>query len=78
MLNDTIQESGDVVFRHACKLGFEGIVSNVKEAWLALSLRSLTILGEVQEQAASRRDARGNGGVGTEEVAIRASNSLAV
>jgi len=26
-LNEHIAESGDVVFRHACKLGFEGIVS---------------------------------------------------
>jgi len=25
--NDHIVESGDVVFRHACKLGYEGIVS---------------------------------------------------
>jgi hypothetical protein len=25
--NDHIDEPGDVVFRHACKLGFEGIVS---------------------------------------------------
>ena len=27
-LNEHIAEPGDVVFRHACKLGFEGIVSN--------------------------------------------------
>ena len=27
-LNDHIVEPGDVVFRHACQLGFEGIVSN--------------------------------------------------
>jgi bifunctional non-homologous end joining protein LigD len=26
-LNEHLAESGDVVFRHACKLGFEGIVS---------------------------------------------------
>jgi bifunctional non-homologous end joining protein LigD len=26
-LNEHIVESGDIVFRHACKLGFEGIVS---------------------------------------------------
>jgi bifunctional non-homologous end joining protein LigD len=26
-LNEHIAESGDVIFRHACKLGFEGIVS---------------------------------------------------
>jgi bifunctional non-homologous end joining protein LigD len=26
-LNDHIDEPGDIVFRHACKLGFEGIVS---------------------------------------------------
>jgi bifunctional non-homologous end joining protein LigD len=25
--NDHTEEPGDVVFRHACKLGFEGIVS---------------------------------------------------
>jgi bifunctional non-homologous end joining protein LigD len=25
--NDHIEEAGDIVFRHACKLGFEGIVS---------------------------------------------------
>jgi bifunctional non-homologous end joining protein LigD len=27
LLNEHIMEPGDVVFRHACKLGFEGIVS---------------------------------------------------
>jgi bifunctional non-homologous end joining protein LigD len=27
MLNEHIDEAGNVVFRHACKLGFEGIVS---------------------------------------------------
>jgi bifunctional non-homologous end joining protein LigD len=26
-LNEHIAERGDIVFRHACKLGFEGIVS---------------------------------------------------
>jgi bifunctional non-homologous end joining protein LigD len=26
-VNDHIVEAGDVVFRHACQLGFEGIVS---------------------------------------------------
>jgi ATP dependent DNA ligase domain len=26
-VNDHIEEPGDIVFRHACKLGFEGIVS---------------------------------------------------
>jgi bifunctional non-homologous end joining protein LigD len=26
-LNEHIAESGEIVFRHACKLGFEGIVS---------------------------------------------------
>jgi ATP-dependent DNA ligase len=26
-INDHIAEAGDVVFRHACQLGFEGIVS---------------------------------------------------
>jgi bifunctional non-homologous end joining protein LigD len=39
-LNEHIVESGDIVFRHACKLGFEGIVSK-----LALCLRSLATLG---------------------------------
>jgi ATP-dependent DNA ligase len=27
LLNEHIDEAGDVVFRHACKLGLEGIVS---------------------------------------------------
>jgi hypothetical protein len=35
--NDHIDEPGDVVFRHACKLGFEGIVA----AGLALSLQPI-------------------------------------
>jgi bifunctional non-homologous end joining protein LigD len=26
-LNEHIAERGDIIFRHACKLGFEGIVS---------------------------------------------------
>jgi bifunctional non-homologous end joining protein LigD len=30
MLNEHIEEPGDVVFRHACKLGLEGIVSKRK------------------------------------------------
>jgi bifunctional non-homologous end joining protein LigD len=35
-LNDHIAERGDIVFRHACKLGFEGIVSK----WLGSPCRS--------------------------------------
>jgi ATP-dependent DNA ligase len=27
-LNEQLAEPGDVVFRHACRLGLEGIVSN--------------------------------------------------
>jgi ATP-dependent DNA ligase len=36
------EKDGEIVFREACKLGCEGIVS--KRAWLALSLRALTAL----------------------------------
>jgi bifunctional non-homologous end joining protein LigD len=31
-VNDHIEEPGDVVFRHACKLGLEGIVSKRKDS----------------------------------------------
>jgi bifunctional non-homologous end joining protein LigD len=31
-LNEHIAERGDIVFRHACKLGFEGIVSKRKDS----------------------------------------------
>jgi ATP-dependent DNA ligase len=33
MLRTHIDEPGDVVFRHACKLGLEGIVSKRKDSY---------------------------------------------
>jgi hypothetical protein len=35
---------GEIVFRHACKLGLDGMV--IQTPWLALSLRAITSLGQ--------------------------------
>jgi hypothetical protein len=42
VLNEHIDEPGDVVFRHACKLGLEG---SIEAPWLALPFWALARLG---------------------------------
>jgi bifunctional non-homologous end joining protein LigD len=44
VLNDHIDEPGDVVFRHACKLGLER--HRIEAPWLALPLRPVAALGQ--------------------------------
>jgi ATP-dependent DNA ligase len=46
-LNEHLTHPGDVVFRHACKLGLEGI--RVEAARLTLPQRPLERLAQVQE-----------------------------
>jgi hypothetical protein len=46
-LNEHIAEPGEIVFRHACKLGFEGIFSEA--ARLALCVGPLATLDQEQE-----------------------------
>jgi bifunctional non-homologous end joining protein LigD len=53
VLNEYIDEPGDVVFRHACKLGYEG--DRVEAARLALCLRPLTALGQEQRTQSTQR-----------------------
>jgi hypothetical protein len=60
-LNEHIVESGDIVFRRACKLGLEGIVSKRKE--LTLPFRPLTGLAQ-NECKCTGREARGRRGLG--------------
>jgi bifunctional non-homologous end joining protein LigD len=48
-LNDHIDEAGDVVFRHACKLGFEGIVSKrLGSPYVSKPCLSQTVLQSVE------------------------------
>jgi hypothetical protein len=69
LLNEHIDEPGDVVFRHACKLGLEGIVSKR----LGSRYRSgLTALGQEQEPGSTSGQAGSRRGLGKGEVAIKA------
>ena len=62
--NDDIEEEdGETVFRHACKPGLEGIVSNAQG--LALSLGPLTRLAQDEEPGLRGGKKRGGGGLGT-------------
>jgi bifunctional non-homologous end joining protein LigD len=60
-INEHLPYPGDVVFRHACKMGLEGIVS--KAARLALRVRSVEGLAQVQEPRGAGCEARGRGGL---------------
>jgi hypothetical protein len=61
--NDHIEEEdGETVFRHACKLGLEGIVSKRKDS----PYRSgLTQLAQDEEPGLRGGKKRGGGGLGT-------------
>jgi bifunctional non-homologous end joining protein LigD len=52
--NNHIVNPGDVVFRHACQLGFEGIVSKR----LTLPFRALPALDQEQESKTPSSEAR--------------------
>src|SRR5262245_15135474 len=57
-LNEHFHEAGDVIFRHACKLGCEGIVS--KRLRVALSVWAVARLAQDEEPgstAAAKREA---------------------
>ena len=62
VLNEHYEGDGVIIFKHACKLGCEGIVS--KRAWLALSRGTFAVLGEGQEPKSTSREARGRRGLG--------------
>jgi hypothetical protein len=62
VLNEHFEEDSAIVFREACKLGCEGIVS--KTAWLALSLGTFSALGEGQKPESASSHTRGRGGLG--------------
>jgi ATP-dependent DNA ligase len=57
VLSEHYAGDGDIVYRHACKLGCEGIVS--KASWLALPLGPLDGLGQDQEPGCAGRAAGG-------------------
>ena len=61
-LNEHLEHpEGDVVFRHACKMGLEGIVSKRR---IALQVRAFAGLAEVQESGGASGEAGGGGGLG--------------
>jgi hypothetical protein len=57
VLNEHFEEDGAIVFREACKLGCEGIVS--KRLGLALSVGAIRTLGEGQKSQSAGSQARG-------------------
>jgi hypothetical protein len=61
--NDHIAEPDDVVFRHACKMGLEGIVSKRKDS--PYPQRPFARLAQEQEPGLRSGAARGRGGLGT-------------
>ena len=59
-LNEHMEHpEGDVVFRHACKMGLEGIVSEI-----ALQVWAVAGLAQVQEPRGAGGPARGGRGLG--------------
>jgi predicted nucleotidyltransferase len=71
LVQDHIEEEhGETVFRHACKLCFEGIVS--KRLGVALYLWPLARMAQVQKPSGARREARGRGGLGKRALAMSA------
>jgi hypothetical protein len=58
--DEHIEADGPTVFPHACKMGLEGIVSQ----GVALPLRPLAGLAEVEEPRVRGGAARGGGGQG--------------
>ena len=64
-INEHLPHPGDVVFRHACKMGLEGIVSK-RLGSRYVSGRS-TRLAQVQEPGGAGGEARGGRGLGTGE-----------
>ena len=70
--NEHIAEPGDTVFRHACKLGLEGIVSK-RLGSRYRSGRSPDWL-KFKNPAGSGRPAGGRGGLGQEGVAVTVLN----
>jgi hypothetical protein len=61
-VNDHIAEAGDVVFRHACQLGFEGIV--------AKRLGSRYVSGRYEEPERSSGETGSGGRLGQRAVAM--------
>jgi hypothetical protein len=62
VLNEHYEGDGNIIFKHACKLGCEGIVS--KRAWLAISLWTLAALAEGQEPESASSQTRSRRGLG--------------
>jgi hypothetical protein len=60
--NEHMEGDCETVFRHACKLGLEGIVSKRKD--FGLSLGTLARLAQNEECKCSSREARSGGGLG--------------
>jgi hypothetical protein len=74
VLNEHFEEDGESVFREACRLGCEGIVS--KKALSQRRLARLTApgahrIGEGQEPESASGDARGGGGLGALRACVR-------
>src|SRR5262249_40473833 len=65
---------GDGVFRHACKLGLDGIVSKR----VALPLRPIERLAQVQEPGGTSGEARGGRGLEWERAAMTTTRYLSV
>ena len=57
---------GDVVFRHACKMGLEGIL---EAAGIAVQVGPVARLAQIQKSRGFRRETRGGGGLGSETIA---------
>jgi hypothetical protein len=61
-LNEHLVHDGESVFRHACKMGLEGIVSKRLDSHLPI--RSIQGLAQVQEPGGTGGQARGRRGMG--------------
>jgi bifunctional non-homologous end joining protein LigD len=69
-LNEHLEHpEGDVVFRHACKMGLEGIVSKRR---IALQVRAFAGLAEIQESGSTGGEKGGGRGLGQAAIRDRA------
>jgi hypothetical protein len=61
VLNEHYEGDGEIIFKHACKLGCEGIVS---KRLGSPTLGAFAALGQSQEPESAGCEARGGGGLG--------------
>jgi ATP dependent DNA ligase domain len=74
--NEHMEGDGETVFRHACKLGLEGIVSKRKD--FCLSFWPLARLAQDEERRCAGSEVRRGGRMGQQETAVTNKNRIMI